>query len=324
MTKYTGSRREIAFTKETIRLTAVAHSAGDWLANTGFGFKPAVNKAEDRSAKGLITTLRQKHKVQQYAEGDANFNATIKNIGTFFCMLFGAVPSSSGASDVYTHSYTLDNDNNSHLTYTTHTIIPNQGVEKYAGTMLDEMEMTVVPDDYIKVKLGLKALAAVAGTGSSSYNTLANDPIIVPYNATIKLASDYSGLGAADAVAFASLKLNFKKNVDFDWKIGDDDPGDLWNGNFDAEGEIKIVHDEAIAETLRGYSIGDTTQALQIVVSDGTYGFTLEFPTVLFENYDPETALDAAGVLTLKFEATDADATNGIVKGEVINNVASY
>ena len=320
--KYVGKRREIALTKETTRLTPESHASGDWKQHTGFEFKSMIEKAVDETAKGKITDVNQKHVVKQWGEGSVPLLGTIQNVGFISDMIMGQDPSSSGSSDIYTHEWTLDDDNNEHQTYTIHTTDPVTGIQQYAGGALDSVDVEMVADAYITIDANMFAFFPTAGTGSVEYAT--TDQIFKPKEITLKVASTYAGLAGASAINVTEVKFTINKNIEPIHVVGDVDVEDVPNKLFEAEGELKIVHDAAISETLRGYSLDDTTQAVEIEASDGTYSWTIQFPAVSFEGYDEETGLDAINVLTLPFKAEHSDDTNGYLQIDVVNNIVSY
>ena len=193
---------------------------------------------------------------------------------------------------------------------------------------LDSLEFECVVGDFAKFTANfmgkkLASTSAQTPTFTTQYPFLAKD-------ATAKLASAFTGLDAASAVAIERLSLNFSKNlVDFT-AFGSTDPASFHNQDFgEITGQITLLYN---ATTQRDFVINSTKQALRLTIANttgiGAGSFpTLQFdlPSVGFREFSRTSENGGLVKQTLNFTA-EYDTTRALTAEALLTNtrVAAY
>lgn len=316
--RYVAARKEIAFTKEGTRGSGETVQSGQWFPHEGYDFKDIAEKIDRTSATGDINQLKESKVSKEYAQGAVPMKMSVEFAGILANMVMGQAPSTSG-SGTYTHAWTSRANNNAHVSYTVTRKDPIAGVFKHALGMLNTLAMDITPDDYINLALDMWAKKGSVVSASSSYST--TDTFFLPKQVSIKFADTYAGLGAASATPMSNITLNVAKNLSYDFVVGSTEPADIVNGRMALNGSFTLPYTDT---TFRDLGLGDGTKAMAIIVSDGTNSMEIELPTVNFREPDEDDDNDAYMLNTVVFNATSEDATNGLVKMEVVNGVSSY
>lgn len=318
MAIFTGSRREIALTKETTRGTAEAPGSGTFIRHLGHTFKHMVEKAEQLGADGTIASVRDSKIVKEWGQGNIPFSLEKHNAFLIGALVCGQNPSTSG-SGTYTHVYSFDADNNTHQSFTVNYSDPNNGDQAAALGMCNTLGLKVAPDQYVDVQLDMIADKPASATYTPSYS--ATPAFYLPKQVTFKYASNYAGLGAASPVSVANFELTVSKNAAPYFVDGSVQPAEIINQRTDIRGSITLLYED---NTFRDLGLSDTTKSISFALSDGTYSLTIELPTVDWREWDQESDNDAYNSNTIVFVANNADATNGLVKVTVVDAIATH
>jgi len=317
MAGYVKALAEIALTKEGTRGTAEGPSAGDWIAHEGADFGPIIEKAENTAGMGSIVGRNDATITSEQSQGAIPMIVQRSHLGNISNLVMGQAPSTTG-SDPYTHDWTLAN-NNSHISYTVSVIDPVAGNKAYPNAMLNTLTLDVVVDDYVKATLDIMGGKEEAGSFSSAYT--ASDDYFVPDNVEIKFAANYAGLGAASAVCTRSINLNVNKGVVVDPCVGQTTANDFHNQRVLINGDITFKYD---TDTYRTLGLSETNNAMQIVMTKGSYSWTIELPSVDFQDWSADTDNDSIMTNTVGFNANYEDKTNGFIKMQVVDAQASH
>lgn len=316
---FVGARKQIALAKETVRGTKASPASGKWLAHEGFEFSPKIQKVENTSGSGSIVGRNQAHIIQEWSEGTIPLILSEENAGDILNLVFGAAPNTTGSS-TYTHAYTLANEND-HVTYTVAVVDPVAGSFSHARGMLNTATFEMSPDQYVKV--GLDMIAGKQTTESAytpAYST--TDVLFRPSTIAVKFAANYAGLGAAAAITtISNITLNFNKNAVPVWRLGSTEVEDIVNQRITINGDISFKYD---VTTFRALGLAETSNAMQIVLTNSTHSLTIELPSADFQDWSHEVDNDGYMVQTLGFNANYLDKTNGFVKGSLVNGISSY
>jgi hypothetical protein len=220
-------------------------------------------------------------------------------------MIFGAA--GTGTPVVYE----IENSN-IHNSFTIATADPVEGDNTYARGMLNSCTITCNTDDYVNLSMEFMAAKETAGTLTPSYSTSAT--LFTPDDVTFGYATNYAGLSSPTAMTVKNFQLNIEKNVTIDWANGSTEPDDIMNGRMSVTGDITITYD---ASTIRDFALDDTAKAMVIDLNNGVYSWEIEFPSVLFKDWNRSTDLDGIVEQTFGFTANYDDETNGLMKGTV-------
>lgn len=325
MTKYIGRLVNVGLAKETVRGVAVA--AAYWMPKTAVAFFDRATKATSEMSYGVIGEGAQAYKVMEWAEGTIETELNDKSFGLILLAAFGTVTPSGPSDSAYTHTYSLQNDNQ-HDSLTITLADPDR-TDQYALAMLDTLEFNVVPDEVVMVTVGFKARSGRSvAAASPSYSTSFNK--FLGRHCTVKIATLTSGLSAATALNLKSLKFTINKNTVTNNVLGTVWPDDILNRKFEISGEIMLDLED---QTYRQLMLDGSYRALRIQFTNtdvliGTSSrpsFTLDLSRVHFEGWEVDRPNDEIVNQKITFRAL-FDATNGNIVNSctLINNVSSY
>ena len=314
-----GAFREVALTKESTPRTAETPAAGDFINHSGHSFRPEVPKIEQVGAKGNISGVHRTDIINQRCMGSIPMDLEQSKLWLLGTLLMGTDPVTTGVGP-YTHNWdTLQNDND-HQTFTVSYTDKNVGDKASPGALLDKLTLDANIGQYVTAMLDMVGLEEEAGTYTPSYNS-ANETYFVPADMTFKLATNYAGLGAANAIAIDQLTAEINKNVKSHYAAGALGPVRSINERMTGGGSFHILNENT---TYRDLAHADTTRAMSINLTSGNYQLTLEFPTITITNYAEDEDPDTYVGDTLEFKIDDRDTTNGLLKVEVIDDASSH
>lgn len=315
-TAYVGAIKEIAFSKETVAGTPVAHATGHWQPHETFDIKPVVVKIKDEPGMGRIEETLDSVIVQTHSSGTATVRMTKEFMGTVLNMIFGRAPTTTGAGP-FTHAYTVRNTND-HLSYTTTVKDPIKGMVRYAYTVLNEAQLTFEVDKFPMIQLQLEAGQEVSATGTPAYST--TDEKFLPQHVSIKVAANLAGLAAAPVLDVNKFELTAAKKVDKYFKLGSTNPDNIHNQRMGFAGTLTNLYRTS---QLRDLAYSNTKQAMSVLVSNGTDSVEFRFPRVSFEEWGDDGDNNTRLMNSVNFfpEYTSAD---GLATATLINAVSTY
>lgn len=214
-------------------------------------------------------------------------------------------------------------NNNEHPSYTIYGSDPVSD-DRAAYCMLDSFEFEVVVGDFAKVSctfMGKKLASTSAQTPTFTTQT----PFLAKH-ATFKLASAFTGLGAASALSVERFMLRVPKNLMMYYAFGDTDPASIHNQDFgEVTGEVTLKY---TATTQRDLVINSTKQAARLTISNtaataiaGSTYPTIQFdmPSVGFREFSRDTENGNIVKQTLAFTA-EFDTTRSLsIEGLLAN-----
>lgn len=320
---YVGARKEIAFTKETVRGTKATAQAGDWQPHEGFDFRPVVSKIKDEAAVGHIAATLNSHLHQKSSEGSIPMRFTKDFVGHIMNLIAGKAPdSSTDIGDTYRHEWNVKNTNR-HLSYTLTVFDPIKGFLAYALGMLNEVSFEFNTDAIAKANLGMigGAEEVASGVTNTAYSTQYEYPFFMPQHITVKIADDLAGLAAATALDISGVPFTVSKNAAKRFKLGSENVADNINQRWGAGGTLEGVYD---TDYFRGLAHANVKKALGIYFDDGQGNkVEFEFPRVTFEDWSHDTDNNAYMKNTVAWFA-ELDTAEGLCNMAVENLVSSY
>jgi len=324
MSKYIGRLVNVGIAKEATRGTAVA--AAFWVPKSSVAFFDRSLKEISRLNYGTIGDGNTSNKLLEWAEGTIESDVLDKPFGLFLLAAFGTLNTSGPSDSAYTHTFSLQNDNQ-HDSLTITLDDPDR-TDQYAFAMLDSLEMEIIPDDVVKFVAAFKSRPGRAiAAASESY--IANNKFLGRH-ASVKIAAATGNLAAASAINIKSLKLRIAKNTLMNNVLGTVHPDDILNGKFEITGEITLDLED---QTYRQYMLDGSYKAMRINLtnSDVLIGatsrpsFTLDLSRVAFDAWEPTRNNDELVMQKINFRAL-YDITNGNIVNSctLVNGQSSY
>lgn len=324
MSKYIGRLVNVGLAKEATRGTPVA--AAHWLPKTAVGFFDRTSKFQSNLNYGKIGDANQAYKAMEWAEGSIETELNDRAFGLILLAAFGTLVTTGPSDSAYTHTFTLQNDNQ-HDSLTITMADPDR-TDQFALAMLDSLEINIVPDEPVMVTAVFKA--------KSGRQVAAASPSYVAFNkflgrhVGVKIATLVGGLAAASNISVKSMKININKNTITNNVLGTVQPDDILNQKFEITGEMELDLED---QTYRQLMNDGSYRAMRIAMtnSDVLIGatsrpaFTIDLARVHFEAWEPTRANDEIVTQKINFRALYDITTDTIVNScTLINNVTSY
>jgi hypothetical protein len=296
------------------------------LPKTLFSVEDKVTKVQERSSyQNIGYEGHQSLVAQKWSEGDLEFPIFDRSFGVILASLIGVPTTSAPASGVYTHTFVLQNDNQ----HPSMTIAVEEGgiVESaYRLSMIDKLEIKVVPDDMVTCK--------VSFLGKKSADWTVTMPARIEENKWLgrhlqfKIATLASGLAATTKIPLKSLTLRFEKRLKMDSVNGTVEPVDILNQAFSIEGDIELNLED---KTYKAFMLDGSYRAVRINLvgttvigsGTGTPEFLLDLSRVSFDGWESDEKNDEIATQKLTFKAL-YDVTNAnIINSCTLKNTAT-
>lgn len=307
---YIGRLVQVGIAKESSRGAGAA--AAFWLPKANVTVEDKVLKARSRPNYGVIGYEgNQAVKVQEWAEGAIEMDLWDKSFGLILLSLLGTVNTTGPSDSLYTHTYTLQNDDQ-HDSLAISVKEATVADLMFKLAMIDSMQMTIVPEDVVKLVINFMAKRSVGSSNTPAY--VAENPF-AGRHLTFKLATLTSGLAAASNIPVKRLVLNFNKRLKMDSVTGTVEPVDFFNQAFSIDGEVELTLEN---RTYRDLMVNGTYNAVRIdllneqalVGVTSNPQFTLDLSRVDFEEWESQRPNDDIALQTFAFHA-NYDLTNG-------------
>jgi len=324
MSKAIGRLANLGIGKETSR--GIGVSADFWVPKITLSYDDKVTKVNSALSYGTINSMGNQSLVaQKWAEGTIEGEILDKSFGLFLLALLGTVSSAVEETTAYRHTYTLQEDNQ-HDSLSLHIDEPN-GDFIFELAMIENMEITMVPEDVVKFSVDFKSKSSQASAGSATYTA---ENKFLGRHLSFKVAALTGNLDAASALSLKSLTVSISKSLLLDQVLGTVQPEDILNQAISISGELELLYDD---RTYANYMLDGTYRAMRIelVNSDATVGatsnptFRLDLSRVEFESWEVARENDDVMAQTISFKAMH-DITNGntINSCYLINETVSY
>lgn len=325
MSKYIGRLVNVGVAREATRGTAVAASM--WLPKAVVAFFDRAIRHQSKLNYGSIAEGADAPKIMEWAEGTLEGDVFDKSFGYILYAAFGTLNTTGPSSGAYTHTFSLENDNQ-HDSLTLTLSDPDRS-DRYSLCMLDKVTLTFVTDDVVTYSADFKGRTGRQIATPTVRYTAENK--FLGRHVTIKTASAASGLAAASALTVKSVKLTIAKNVALNNVLGTVWPDDIINQKIEITGTIELDLDD---QTYRQYLLDASYKALRIAVTNSDIAipggstnpsFTLDLARVTWDAWEPARPNDAIVTQKINFRAL-WDATNQelIHSCVLINGKSSY
>ena len=306
MTLYTGRRQEVGIGKEGTR------GDGDdndyWMPKTAVTFDDKVRKSLVAGSYGNITDAAMTGYVTgKWAEGDIEGEINVNSFGLILLALCGAESAGGDiGGGVYDHTYTLANTN-THQSLVLRIVDPVESVW-FRRVMINSLSIDITLGEIVKYTANF--MSRVHQTLATESPTYAIDHRFIARDLVLQLApafdSDWTDFTTYPQISVKNLTLEFAKNIGTLDVVNTLEPEDIVNKGFKVTGSLELNYED---KTWRNYMLNNTTRAMKIVLASrkgiGTASFptwTMIFPKVHFDTWEPVNALDDITSQTINFD----------------------
>jgi hypothetical protein len=192
-----GRKQSFGLGLETTPGTAVSATA--WIPVESAKLKHDVPKIKDTTSRGIIDEVSDAHISKEMSELTMNGIARSQTLGYLLKMALGTAGTATLVETaVYSHAFTRANTN----AHVSATVYCDNGVEDERAPyhLLDSLDLDIQNGEYVKFSSTTKGGKIASTTSSPSFLTGTADEQFLASKATIKIASDISGLSGASAI----------------------------------------------------------------------------------------------------------------------------
>ena len=211
MAKEIGRLNSFAIGMEATKGTA--DTIDVWIPLESGNLKPVVEMAKDESGFGTIATPADAHTTKTSSEFSAKGIVRPTSIGFVLLGTLGTAGTPTLAeTGVYTHAFSLKNDNN----HPSFTIVHDNQTQEEQSTynMVDSLTISGEVGKYLGFDMKSKGRMITSITGNTpTFLTTGETPMLTS-KASIKFATDIAGLTGASKVPVQNFKITFEKNLE--------------------------------------------------------------------------------------------------------------
>ena len=276
-----GRTVNLGIARETTRGT-LESAAEFWEKHAELEIDDKFEASPIDTAFGQIEDADDSIITKKWMEGSVRSHVKAQSIGLWLYSLLGgyAVAGVGGESVVYDHTLTVAQTNihQSLSIYTNDTIQDY----KFANCVVSDFELILEAGKFCDFKAKFVGKNGATATNSVSFS--ADDKLFIAKMATVKQATDSSGLGAASAIPIHTLSFKINPNVETEYILGSVSPNEFLNKQFQVEAELELYYQSEA--TFKTGALASTSGALQITLAntDVTIGSTSN-PTITITLY---------------------------------------
>ncbi len=254
-----GRQIQIGIAKEATRGTVAVPTF--WIPKEDASIDDKVEYLESGQSFGILADSDDNSLIKQMAEGEISGKVRDKSFGLMLLGAFGTVNSVVKETTAYNHTFSLANTN----IHQSLTVELKSAAEQlsFALAMVKSLKMNFEVGKFVTYALALVAKKGATSSNSPAY--VAENEFIAKH-ATMKLATNLAGLGAASAIVVRSIDITIDKSVDEEMGIGSLDPVEIYNKEFSIEGTMEAEYKDT-ASFKAAYKAG-TKQAMRIIVAN--------------------------------------------------------
>ncbi len=329
MSKGIGRLLQFGIAKETVRGTPES-AASYWIPFSELDFNEKFNLVEDDQSRGIIEDTVGQSKVKEWAEGSMKAPIADKHFPLILYSILGTLGTADNAdSDASVKDHTITVAQSSqHQALSLFVDDPLAAQDyKHGNGAISSLEIHYELNRFLDYTLGLKAKKGATATLTPSSTS---ENRFLPQHLTFKLASSYSGLGAASAMNIRSLTLKIEHNLEDDDVLGSAAPADFLNKQFSIEGTLEATWNNE--SDFKTSALATTAKAMRIdlVNSDVTIGsaahpqIRIDLAKVIFKEITRPIKINDIVRQTLSFKAHYSLSDSLMISALATNVVASY
>ncbi len=324
MTNFSGRKVAYGIGKETTRGTGVVPSY--WL---GWMTGDVEDEGKTQLNESAINVLDQNMGAEiTELTGGGKIDGLLsdQSFGLVLYSLFGSHSAALHSTEtaVWDHTFTESQTNQSQSVTLTRKD-PNVDIQ-FALAMLKSLELDVVSGDYIKYST--EWVTQPSATSAATTAFLAENHFTAKM-ATLKLAANVAGLGAATAIQAKEVKLTIDKDVNPYFIIGQNNPEDIFSQKTTVKGDFTLLYTDDTYKTLR---FNNTPQAVLIDLKNtgvtiGTASspeLQFQLPQVYLTEWKAAQPIDGMVEQTVTFEGTFSLASAYMMQAILTNTVSTY
>jgi hypothetical protein len=326
MASFSGRKFSVGFGKETSRGTAVAPAY--WAKHLEADFQEKIEKELNESGLGVLDKFNDAEVMKHLAMGKVGGKVTDRTFPLILAAAFGQAPTTSDNADsdasVKDHTF-AQSQSNTPLALTI-AIKDGNRDERYPLAMLSTLDIDIEVGQWAKWVADFISKKPASASNTVAY--VAENEFKAAH-ASVKLAANVAGLGAATAIPLKSLKLTIDRKVRDYPVVGTVEPHDIFSEELEIKGDFTMLFDSM---THRDSYVNNSFQAMQIaLVNDAvTIGaaanpsITLTFERVNLSDWGVDLGLSAMVEQTLGLQALYSESAAKSWSAVVTNTVASY
>ncbi len=332
LTKGIGKQIQVGIAQNTTRGTAET-TADYWLPVDDWAVESRYSNVIDSQTYGVVEDNLGQTRVKNWSEINIRMPATATSAAVLFHSLFGTCTSVLHAAESVVYDNTmnvLQGVQHKALTVFVHDPIATaSGVTAdytHTNAIVNKIEIDYSLGNWVMLNASARAqagsAAAVVFVPSQGLETR-----FVPQYMTFKVASTYSGLGAASAIQIKSAKITIDANGEDDDVLGSTSPRDFLTKEFMVEGTVEAIWQN---ETdFKSSAIANTAKAMRIdlVNSDVTIGsatnpqFRIDMSKVYFTEFSRPITIKDVVYQTISFKAAYSISDGFMAKALFVNTV---
>lgn len=240
-TKFTGRQFNLGAAKEATRGTALA--AVYWLPYTSLTIDDEVKTVKDENVYGIIEKGIGQENVLKMSKATLAGDITDLGFGLLLKAGLGSETATlvSGETVIYDHKFTVL-ENAQHPTLTLSVVEPNSNSGSgygYALAAIDTLSLSFDIEKYCTYKATFMGNLGANLANTTSY-TVENR--FRPQDGIIKFAATLSGLSGGTTMFVKKATIDIKKNVIADVVIGNLNPVDNLNQEFECSGTLELFY----------------------------------------------------------------------------------
>lgn len=311
-----GSLVEYSLSPEATAGTYVAPVSGEWLENAGGEFDSVKEDVELTASAGDISAIRKRALATEMGQGSIVTPIGTVTIGTILGGLFGSYDASPTGAGPYTHSYTIQNDND-HQSFSINLVDPEGTQRVYTNQLMDTFEIEAEAGGEF-VLATMEFLGDKESTESTETPAYATQDYYTPDQVTVEIQTAAGSLTGTGNTNVESLSLSVEKNVDARPKLGATNMYSVHNQRITVTGSLTT---ELSGDTDRAFALTDGTKAMNIILTSGTNVITLTLGELSFES--PTVTKDLDGISMLERPFVMHDVTSNF-SATLVNDTALY
>ncbi len=328
-----GKLLQVGIAVEATRGTARS-AASYWLPTDDWSLEEMYSNVTNNQAFGIIEDNIGFVRTKNWSEGQLSIPLTGTTAAVLLYSLFGSASAvlHAGETRIFDNTISIaENIQHKSLTVFVHDPIPTAAGAtadySYANAMVSKVSIDYSLGNWVTMIADIRAQAGSAAAVVFS-PSITPDSRYVPQYMTFKVASTYSGLGAASAIKIKTAKITIDESIEDDDVLGSTSPRDFLNKEFKIEGTIEAIwQNESDFKTA---ALANTAQAmrLDLVNSDVTEGsaatnpeFRLDLAKVFFTEFSRPIKIKDVVYQTVKFNASYSVSDGFMARALVTNSV---
>lgn len=332
LTKGIGKQIQVGIAQEAVRGTPEP-AVDYWLPVDDWSVEERFANAVDMQTYGVVEDNVGQTRTKNWAEGQIRMPVTGTSAAILFHSLYGSCTAvlHAGETKVYDNSMNvLQGVQHKSLTVYIHDPIATASGATadytHANGVVNKIDIDYSLGNFVMLTASLRAL-----TGSAAAVVFVPSQIVepryVPQYMTFKVASTYSGLGAASAIKIKSAQISIDANGEDDEVMGQTSPRDFLTKEFSIEGTIEAIWQN---ETdFKSSALANTPKAMRIdlVNSDVTIGmatnpqFRIDIAKVYFTEFSRPIKIKDVVYQTIKFKGAYSTSDGFMTKALFVNTV---